>query len=256
MIVGRVPPSSLQDQVDALVAQQGSDPREHELLTTPVRDYGTPTSTPGANTTQGVLLESGTRAFHKTFAGVNTTVALAYGHHPDQVPINECAAWRLAFAIGPPLADLVARTVMWSYGGEAGALIAGLDGINQTREPFSVVPERCLDAAFFDALIAQQDRHIGNLRWDAAAGQLGLYDHGYAFAQPGYYLNSTEFVRFRCDQGAEDLRPWELAAIDALLTSPTLLGLREILLSDGADALEDRAQRMRASAKILRPGEF
>ncbi|MDP9385845.1 MAG: hypothetical protein M3P50_11555 [Actinomycetota bacterium] len=221
-----------------------------------MRDYGTPTSTPGANSTQGVLLEDGTRAFHKTFAGVNTQVAHAYGHHPDQVPINECAAWRLAHVLGQPLSDLVAPTVMWSYGGEPGALIAGLDGVNLTGEPFSSAPDQCLAAAFFDALIAQQDRHIGNLRWDAAAGRLGLYDHGYAFARTGMPLNSSKFVRFRWDEGEEDLQGWELTALDGLLGSPSLLGMRDILVPGAADALEDRARRMRTSGEILRLGEF
>lgn len=249
-------PTSLQDQVDAILAQQGGDSRERVLLTTPVRDYGTPTSTPGANATQGVLLEDGTRAFHKTFAGVNTQVAHAYGHHPDQVPINECAAWRLASALGPPLADLVAPTVIWSYGGEPGALIAELHGVNLTREPFSAAPDQCITAAFFDSLIAQQDRHIGNLRWDAPTGRLGLYDHGYTFARAGYQLNSTEFVRFRWDQGQHALQAWEVAALDGLLASLSLLGVREILLPETADALEDRARRMRTDGQVLPPGEF
>lgn len=146
-MAGPVPPSSLQDQVDAVLVQQGADPREHDLLTTPVRDYGIPTSTPGANTTLGVLLDNGSRAFHKTFGGVNVQVALAYGHHPDQVPINECAAWRLAAAVGPPLSDLVATTVMWSFAGDAGALIAGLTGVNATRDPFTQARDQSLMAA-------------------------------------------------------------------------------------------------------------
>lgn len=229
-------PTSLQDQADAIVAQQGGDPREDALLTTPVRVYGTPTSTPGANTTQGVLLDDGSMAFHKTFSGVNVLVAHAYGHHPDQVPINECAAWRLACALGSPLAELVAATVMWSHGGEAGALIAGLPGTNMTRDPFTHAPDQCLAAAFFDSLIAQQDRHIGNLRWDPGPGRLGLYDHGYSFARPGAMLNSTEFVQERWGRGEEDLRSWELDALDAMLLSGTLLGLRDILQPELADA--------------------
>lgn len=247
---------SLQDQVDALVAQQGPDPREHELLLTPVRDYGTPTSTPGANTTLGVLLDNGTRAFHKTFSGVNVQVAHAYGHHPDQVPINECAAWRLAAALGPPISDLVAPCVMWSHGGEAGALIRGLPGVNLSAEPFTSVPDQCLQAGWFDSLVAQQDRHRGNLRWDAATGRLGLYDHGYTLALPGQLLNSTDFVRFRWQQGAEDLEAWEVVLLDRLLASGDLLGLQDVLLPDRAAALEARATRMRADRRLLPAGQF
>jgi hypothetical protein len=36
---------SSQTQVDALIDQQGGDPREDELLLTSVADYGMPTST-------------------------------------------------------------------------------------------------------------------------------------------------------------------------------------------------------------------
>lgn len=247
---------SLQTQVNALIAQQGGDPREDELLLTPVADYGMPTSTPGANATLGVLLETGTRAFHKTFAGVNVQVAHTYGHHPDQVPINECAAWRLASALGPPLSDIVAPCVMWSHRGDAGALVLGLHGVNFTREPFARVPDQCWQAAFFDSLVAQQDRHLGNLRWDAASGRLGLYDHGYTFALGGHVLNSSEFVSERWRQGAESLDAWELDAVDRLLGSGDLLGLRSILLRDRADRLEERAARMQHDARLLRPGHF
>lgn len=247
---------SLQSQVDALVAQQGGDPREQELLFTPVADYGMPTSTPGANTTLGVLLDSGTRAFHKPFSGVNVQTATAYNHHPDQVPINECAAWRLAAAIGPPLSDLVAPCVMWSHHGEAGALVLGLHGVNLTREPFLNAPDQCRHAAFFDSLVAQQDRHLGNLRWDEANGRLGLYDHGYTFARPGHTLNSSLFVSDRWRQGAEHLDQWELDGLDRLLASGDLVGLADILPADRADGLRDRAARMHQHGRLLLRGEF
>lgn len=69
-------------------------------------------------------------------------------------------------------------------------------------------------------------------------------------------LNSTEFVSFRWQQGAETLDRWEVAALDRLLASGDLLGLRDVLLPDRADALEDRATRMHRAGQVLRPGDF
>jgi len=62
-----------------LRAVQGATAIEHDLLTSPVRVYSPTVTTPGANTTSSVLLESGREAFHKTFVGVNRTLAYAYG---------------------------------------------------------------------------------------------------------------------------------------------------------------------------------
>jgi hypothetical protein len=247
---------ALQDQVDALLAQQGGNPLEDELLNAPVQVYGAMTSSPGANTTFGVWLESGIQAFHKPFSGVNVATAMAYGHHPDQVPINECAAWRLAAGLGSPLGQVVTPCVLWSYHGEPGSLSRRLEGVNKTTEPLGAAPDQCRAAAFFDCLIAQQDRHLGNLRWDVANRRLGLYDHGYSFAASGDYLNDTVFLAWRRAQGAQGLEQWELDALDQVLIDPGLLGLREILLPARADALESRARSMRQSEELLAPGDF
>lgn len=247
---------ALRDQVDALLALQGDLPAEQELLNTAVQVYGASASSPGANVTNGVWLESGTQAFHKPFSGVNVPTAMAYGHHPDQVPINECAAWRLAAALGDPLVDLVTPCVMWSFEGEAGSLSRRLEGVNKTSEPLGAAPEQCRMAAFFDCLIAQQDRHLGNMRWDASNQRLGLYDHGYSFALPAHYLNDTTFVTWRARQGDSELEDWEVAALDQLLGDVSLLGMRAVLLPERADALESRARRMYEAANLLASGDF
>ena len=218
--------------------------------------YGAITSSPGANTTYGVWFESGTQAFHKPFSGVNVPTAMGYDHHPDQVPINECAAWRLAAALGGPLAELVTPCLLWRYEGEPGSLSRRLEGVNKTTEPLGAAPAQCRAAAFFDCLISQQDRHLGNMRWDAPNQRLGLYDHGYCFALPGHYLNDTTFLRWLHAQGAIRLEDWEFEALKRLLEDPGLLGMRDILLPERADALERRASRMRETAELLAAGEF
>lgn len=100
--------SENQDPLGDLRTLQGATAVEHDLLTSDVRVYSPTVTTPGANVTCSVLLASGREAFHKTFAGVNRTAAHAYGQGADTPPIHECCAWRLAVALGPPYAELVA----------------------------------------------------------------------------------------------------------------------------------------------------
>lgn len=107
---------------------------------------------------------------------------MLYGHHPDSVPLNECVAWRVASCVGGVVASIVAPCVMRSISGTAGSLSARRVGFPRAPEPFAAVPAQCRAAAFFDSLIAQQGRHVGNYRWDPAARLLGLIDHGFAFA--------------------------------------------------------------------------
>jgi hypothetical protein len=115
-------------------------------------------------------------------------------------------------------------------------------------------PTWCFPAAFIDALIAQQDRHPGNWRWDG--NRLTLIDHGYTFAIPGDILNHSDFVAARHSFGAANLLQDERAALNRLVSDPQLLGMRSLLLPDRADALADRARRMLARGELLRPAEF
>lgn len=246
---------SLQEQVDALLAVQGGSTVEDDLLHGRVVAYGGSATSPGVNDTRIVLLESGTQAFHKPFAGIDVQVALAFGHHPDQVPINECAAWRLAVALGEPLAGLVAPCVMWSHSGEAGSLTRRLGGVSRTPAPLTEAVEQCRAAAFFDALISQQDRHFGNVRWDAAGCRVGLFDHGYSFGLPGQRSNAAVFVDWRWRSGGQALDGWERDALERVVADDALLGLDSVLSADRGAALRARADRMLAAGTVLRPGE-
>ena len=87
-----------------------------------------------------------------------------------------------------------------------------LGGHATRRRPLN--PTWCLPAAFFDSLIAQQDRHDGNWRWDGE--RLTLIDHGYAFALPRAILNYSDFVVARHRHGAASL----LAEEHDVLSSP------------------------------------
>lgn len=244
------------DPLANLRALQGGTAVEDDLLASPVRLYSPTVTTPGANTTSSVLLDSGREAFHKTFAGVNRTLAHAYGQGADTPPVHECCAWRLAIALGPPYSELVAVAVLRNINGEDGALIDrqyGQKGVAAAVAP--PLPER-LAAAFLDSLVGQQDRHTGNLRWDAATGRLGLIDHGYAFAVPGDPCNASVFVGDRFGIGHGGLTATEVPALQQLVGSPHLLGLEDVLEPTRAAALLDRANRMLAAGSILPVGDF
>lgn len=103
-------------------------------------------------------------------------------------------------------------------------------------------------------MIAQQDRHDGNWRWDGE--RLKLIDHGYTFALPGAILNYSDFVVTRHGHGAAGLLTEEREALTCLLSDSDLLGMARFLLSDRAQALADRARLMLERGEILCPGEF
>jgi hypothetical protein len=232
-------------------------PAEQHLLDCDVVQYSPHgTAHPGVNSTNFVRCQSGHEAFHKPFSGISVPIAVGYDQHPDEVPINECAAWRLAVQLGEPFSRIVAPCVMRDCGGQPGALSARQYGVPQTFDPFLQARGDCLAAGFFDSLIAQQDRHLGNFRWETGAQKLGLIDHGYAFALPGHYYNASEFVAWRWTQNEEALSTDETVVLEHLLASGDLCGLRRFMLDARSDGLEDRARRMHQRGTILQLGEF
>lgn len=245
-----------QERLDELEQIQGSD-AEDPLLVLDVVVYAKhQTATGGVNETYVAFLEHGHVGFHKPFSGISVPNASNYGHHPDEVPINECAAWRLAHRLGPPYAEIVPPTVLRECEGRAGSLARKQPGVPHTAEVLTQAPDQALAAAFFDSLIAQQDRHAGNYRWDAPDRRLGLIDHGYAFALPGDRLNASFFVGWRWGIGHQALSPAEIDALESLVQSGDLHGLRRFLEPERADALDNRARRMLQQATILELGEY
>lgn len=212
-----------------------------------------PTSTPGVNATKRLLLASGHVVFHKPFSGVHVANALAYGQTDETPPLHEAVGWRLAAALGQPWQELVAPCVLRDYAGEDGSLSLQAPGWPGDAAP-TLNPSWCLPAAFLDALIAQQDRHPGNWRWDG--NRLSLIDHGYVFALPGQILNHSDLLAARHSHGAAELLEQERDALDRLLGDSDLLGMASFLLPDRAQALADRARRMALRGEVLRPGEF
>jgi len=246
-------PVKIDSQLTAVRAAQGDSPVERQLLAADFRGPPAPTSTPGVNTTKRLALANGWVVFHKPFSGVHVANALAYGQTAETPPLHEAAAWRLAAALGPPWRELLSPCVLREYDGEDGALSLQAQGWPGDPAP-TQNPTWCLPAAFLDSLIAQQDRHSGNWRWDG--DRLSLIDHGYAFGLPGDILNHTDLVKARHSHRAAGLLPEERDALERLSADADLLGIADILLDERAQALLERAKRMLARGEILGPGEF
>lgn len=212
-----------------------------------------PTSSPGVNATKRLALSGGAIVFHKPFSGVHVANALAYGQTDETPPLHDAVAWRLATLLGEPWRDLVSPCVLRDYAGEDGAMSLQAPGWPGDLAA-TLNPTWCLPAAFFDSLIAQQDRHAGNWRWDGS--RLTLIDHGYAFARPGDILNHTDLLAARRSHGAAALLAGERQVLTRLLGDAGLLGMAILLTSDRAQALRERARKMLTRDEVLRPGEF
>ena len=249
---------SFQDQAQAVVNRQGSI-AENPLIVLPITSYQQhQTPNPGARPASvwHVVLDNRLEAFHKPFDDIDVALARAYGQHRREPPIHECVAWRLAHELGAPLEELVAPTVLRPRNGKWGSLCLRKAGVGQTYEPMLRRPDLAKAVGFFDALIAQQDRHLGNMRWDSGSQRLGLFDHGYAFAVPGDYFNHSAFVEWRWNAGQQRLDAWEVAALQGLLNSYELHAVAPMLAPHRAQRLEERAQLMLASGAILAKGQW
>jgi len=240
-------------QVAAVKLAQGTLTVEQEMLASPFAGPPAPTTTPGVNTTKQLALANGYVVFHKPFSGVHVANALAYGQTDETPPLHDAVGWRLAVALGSPWQEIVAPCVLRDYDGDDGALSLRATGWPNDPAP-TQNPTWYLPAALFDALVAQQDRHAGNWRWDG--NRLTLIDHGYAFARPGDILNHSDLLKARHSHGATGLLQEERDALHRLVGDTTLLGMANFLLEDRASALADRAQRMLARDEVLLPGEF
>ncbi|HTX10624.1 MAG TPA: hypothetical protein VME22_18515 [Solirubrobacteraceae bacterium] len=227
-------------------------PIEAQLLYDEIIDTGTAiTGSPGSSAPPLVVLESRLSAFHKRFHDQDRVLCQQYGHHPFDVPLNEVTAWRLAAAIGNPWRQLLPTAVLRVIDNKGGALINDKKG-KVDAAVFTEAVSQVDAAAFWDALIGNQDRNMRNFRYDAAHRRLGLIDHGFVFARPGDLINrSSYFLATRLTQSKRTLTQRECDVLEALLEAD-LYGLRRVLAVDRADALQARAERM-LSSRLLPP---
>jgi hypothetical protein len=244
---------NIDSQIEAVRTAQGILAIERQMLDEAFTGPPAPTSSPGVNATKRLALAGGAIVFHKPFSGVHVANALAYGQSDETPPLHDAVGWRLAAALGEPWRNLVSPCVLREYAGEDGSLSLQAQGWPGDLAP-TLNPTWCLPAAFFDSLVAQQDRHAGNWRWDG--NRLTLIDHGYAFARPGDILNHTDLLEARHRHGAALLLAGERQVLKRLLGDAALLGIAGLLLPDRAEALKERARQMLARDEVLRAGEF
>ena len=235
--------------VGELCDSQGHDPQERALLDSPV--VALERVVPGGvNVTIRCELANGIRAFHKPFSGLDTECARDYGQEQAFQPIHEVAAWRLAKALGQRWEVLVSPCVIREVYDELGSLAAEAPGSPCGRNGWKS-SRQWPDAAFFDALIGQQDRHGNNLYREGES--LTLIDHGFTFAVPGDNWNVS---RLQSQRQGDPLTSEERSALMRLVASSDLLGVRRCLAIERAQALEDRARRMLGSNSIPYVGVY
>jgi hypothetical protein len=243
------------EQLDALLAlQQQASAGEAELIHAAITESSAFEG--GVNTTYQVRLENGLRGYFKPLGGVSARVASDYGHDPAGTLLNECASWQLAKALGPPYSQLVAACVWREFDG-VWETIAGSLSRHAGGQPLQLEhdPPQCNAAALFDALAAQQDRHLGNFLWDQDSRRLTLIDHGYTFARPGDRSNMSYFLDRRHDH-QPDLYTHELQALRALRDGGGVERIAALLASDRASALSDRLEHMLDTHMLLKPRQF
>lgn len=203
----------------------------------------------GTNETTRVFLDNGVTGYHKPFADLDEDTAVGFGHDSSQQCIHEVAAWRVASSMGPPWDEIVAPCVLREVNGELGSFSMQRPGTPRAN------PTECPEwrsAAFYDALIGQQDRHRGN--YLQAGDRLALIDHGYSFGRHGDYLNWSDFVVERSqatDADEQLLTGREVDVLDRFLGDESRFGLRGLIEADRLASMEARAKEMRRSGRIL-----
>jgi hypothetical protein len=254
---------AVQDQFDHMLVSQGGHPAEDALLNPNITGWR-PAAAGGSSQGYLIDLDGGDEAYFKPLNGINRRIAQQYRQTAPSAVLHEVGGWRLARELGGPLESLVAPCVLRAIDAidpyAPGALSA--IHVEPLRQPFADLAAvynldapGCSAGAFFDSLIGQQDRNLGNLRFDYTAGRYGLIDHGYAFAQHEDPLNMSPLVLARACHGDVLLDQWEIQALQQLLNSGDLCTLADGLDPDRAAALERRAAAM-LSPTILPAGSF
>lgn len=233
----------LQPRVQAAIDGQGGHRDERSLLSG--KPGQTQRAAGGTNETTRVELDNGLVGYHKPFEDLNHGLARGFGQKEAEQSLHEAAAWQLASRMGPPYSEVVPPVVIREVNGKLGSFAVERPG-KPMRQDVDSLPE-WREAAFFDSLIGQQDRHASN--YLVSGDRLALIDHGYTFARPGDIKNQSRLVDKRRRESPA-LTYQEREVLQRVVSSPDLLGMRNVLSADRADAMQHRAERMLARGKI------
>jgi hypothetical protein len=258
-----------QEQVDALYAVQGFDheleAQLHDARVLGVRPFDA--DRVHVSKTYELVLDSGHLCIFKPADGLLEAAvnglylgkqALAqYDHTPISTTISECAAWQLAKQLGSPCELVVTAVMKFPRHPETDAPMVGAASVFRggdvgKRGFYDAVPDQVSDAAFFDALIGQQDRNKGNVLWYEERQVIYLIDHSFSFARTGANHGASDLVEWRWGRGSRGLTESEVDALRRLLDSDDLLTLRRFVDTERLEALERRARRMQETGELVR----
>lgn len=252
--------TTLQDRINRLQEATANGPAlEQLMLREPVLAVSAnSTPNPGASLsgTFVVVFESRRQAILKPFGGQNPNACHHYNQDVYECLTHEVVAWRLAHELGGVFEQLLPTAVLRQIEGAGpGVLLNWRDG-SADHDVFLHAQAQVHAAAFWDALIGQQDRHSGNFRYDSATRRLAAIDSAFAFARPGDFFNGPSlFLEFRRGNGGEAIDAGEGETLRRLLDRD-LYGLHNFLAPDRAAALEERARRMLNTGLLPASGEF
>lgn len=241
--------------LDVLFAAQGVTPEERALLEEDVISAER-VGPDGAGANETWHLEVGPShegAYFKPVNGVNRTLAYLFGHTRQSVLLAEVAAYRLAHALGAPYVDLVPACVLRlvpEVDPDAPGSLTGERFDDRSGNLFECEPALALHAAFFDAVIGNQDRSRANLLFDPPRSDLALIDHGFAFPRDGDIVNDSILTGWRRRAGLDALTDRERERVALLLEDPELLGMRRCLEPERVEAFERRARYMRDECRL------
>lgn len=240
--------AGLRQQIETLQSRVPSHRDERSLLSGRVMSITRVGG--GTNTTAKVVLDNGMVGYFKDFEGLEHDLAEDFGQDSAQQPIHEVAAWVTAREMGPPWSEMVPPVVLREVGAQLGSFALERPGIPH-RQPKDVDAGDARAAAFYDALVGQQDRHPAN--YLVSGDRVALIDHGYTFATEGDYANWSHFQasRLRGENAQELLDAREIDALDRFLGSEDSWGLKGLLEDDRLAAMRARATTMRQTGRLL-----
>jgi hypothetical protein len=121
---------------------------------------------------------------------------------------------------------------------------------------FFLTPHDCLAAAFFDALIGNQDRRWTNFKLDRGRSELALLDHGFAFPDTNGVLVESMFLDWRLRLGCGETTPVEKELLEALADSGDLFGASRYLDPERSELMLRRVDAMRERGALMSPEEI
>lgn len=189
----------------SIQGRSGHGAEERRLITSKIVD--TDRVGGGVNDTIYVEFADGEGGYFKPVAGQDVDTELELGHEYSMQAQHEIGTWKVAQQLGERYTEMVPPTVLREVNGELGTLSkaypGGLLDVG-AREHTLVDPHQMHDAAVFDAITGQRDRHHANtLVYQRTPKHLGisLIDHGFSFTKVGEDSHNLSIWRL-CQQRA------------------------------------------------------